>query len=247
MQRSAKNPDGTMTFLEHLDELRKRLFRCAIVYVAVLSVCWYASPTIVEFLLRPIKRHLFAGGDIVFLRLTEPFMVYMKASAVAALFIAAPYMLHQLWGFVAPGLYRHERLIGVAFLTFGTLFLVLGGLFGYYVATPIAARWLIQLGSGFKASLTLESAFEFEAWMLLGMGLVFELPIVLFFLGRIGVVTPRFLLRHLRLAIVVCFVVSAIITPTGDMLTMSVFALPMVALYLLGVLVIWFTGRPRKP
>jgi len=170
----------------------------------------------------------------------------MKASAVAALFIAAPYLLHQLWGFVAPGLYRHERLIGVAFLTFGTLFLVLGGLFGYYVATPIAAKWLIQLGSGFKASLTLESAFQFEAWMLLGMGLVFELPIVLFFLGRIGLVTPRFLLRHLRLAIVVCFIVSAVITPTGDMLTMSVFALPMVMLYLLGILVVWFTGRPRK-
>ncbi|MBZ5637681.1 MAG: twin-arginine translocase subunit TatC [Acidobacteriia bacterium] len=235
-----------MTFLEHLDELRKRLFRCAIVYVAVLSACWYFSPTIVEFLLRPIRRHLFAGGDIVFLRLTEPFMVYMKASAIAALFVAAPYLLHQLWGFVAPGLYRHERLTGVAFLTFGTLFLVLGGLFGYYVATPIAAKWLIQLGSGFKASLTLESAFEFEAWVLLGMGLVFELPIVLYFLGRIGLVTPRFLLRHLRLAIVVCFVISAVITPTGDMLTMSVFALPMVALYLVGVLVIWFTARPRK-
>ena len=165
-----------MTFLEHLDELRKRLFRCAIVYVAVLSGCWYFSPRIVEFLLRPIKKHLFAGGDIVFLRLTEPFMVYMKASAVAALFISAPFLLHQLWGFVAPGLYRRERITGVAFLTFGSLFLVVGGAFGYYVATPIAAKWLIQLGSGFRAALTLESAFEFEAWVLLGMGLVFELP-----------------------------------------------------------------------
>jgi sec-independent protein translocase protein TatC len=235
-----------MTFLEHLDELRKRLFRCAVVYVAVLSVCWYLSPRIVEFLLRPIKRHLFAGGDIVFLRLTEPFMVYMKASAVAALFISAPYLLHQLWGFVAPGLYRRERITGVAFLTFGSLFLLIGGAFGYYVATPIAAKWLIQLGSGFKAALTLESAFEFEAWVVLGMGLVFELPIVLFFLGRIGLVTPKFLLSHLRLAIIICFVVSAVITPTGDMLTMSVFALPMVVLYLLGIAVIWFTGRPRK-
>jgi len=235
-----------MTFLEHLDELRKRLFRCAVAYVAVMSVCWYLSPRIVEFLLRPIKRHLFANGDIVFLRLTEPFMVYMKASAVAALFISAPFLLHQLWGFVAPGLYRRERITGVAFLTFGSLFLVAGGAFGYYVATPIAAKWLIQLGSGFKASLTLESAFEFEAWVVLGMGLVFELPIVLFFLGRIGLVTPKLLLSHLRLAIILCFLFSAIITPTGDMLTMSVFALPMVALYLLGILIIWLTGRPRK-
>ncbi len=235
-----------MSFLEHLDELRRRLFRCAIVFIAALSICWYFSPTLVEFLLQPIKRHLFGGGDIVFLRLTEPFMVYMKASAVVALFVSAPYMLHQLWGFVAPGLYRHERMIGVAFLFFGTLFLVAGGAFGYYVATPIAAKWLIQLGSNFRASLTLESAFEFEAWMLLGMGLVFELPIVLFFLGRIGLVSPRFLLRHFRLAVVIIFILSAVLTPTGDMLTMSVFALPMVLLYLLGVLVVWFTGRPRK-
>jgi len=246
MQRNAKNPDGTMSFLEHLDELRKRLFRCAIAYVAVVSVCWYFSPTIVEFLLLPIRKHLFGGGDIVFLRLTEPFMVYMKASAVVALFVSAPYMLHELWGFIAPGLYKRERLIGIAFLVFGSLFLVLGGAFGYYVATPIAAGWLIQLGSGFKASLTLESAFEFETKVLLGMGLVFELPVVLFFLGRIGLVTPQFLLRHLRLAVIVCFIVSAVVTPTGDMLTMAVFALPMVTLYLLGVLVVWFTGRPRK-
>ena len=178
--------------------------------------------------------------------MTEPFMVYMKAAAIAALFISAPYMLHQLWGFIAPGLYRKERMMGVAFLVFGTLFLVMGGAFGYYVATPIAAKWLIELGKGFKASLTLESAFEFEAWVLLGMGLVFELPVVLFFLGRIGLVTPGFLLRHFRLAVVICFLVSAVITPTGDMLTMTVFALPMILLYLLGIAVIWFTGRPRK-
>jgi sec-independent protein translocase protein TatC len=246
MQRIAKNPDGTMSFLEHLDELRKRLFRCAVAYVVVLSVCWYFSPSIVEFMLRPIKKHLFEGGDIVFLRLTEPFLVYMKASAVVAFFVSAPYMLHEVWGFVAPGLYRRERLLGVAFLVFGSVFLVLGGAFGYYVATPIAAGWLIRLGSGFKAALTLESAFQFESRVLLGMGLVFELPVVLFFLGRIGLVTPQFLLRHLRLAVIVCFVISAVVTPTGDMLTMAVFALPMVSLYLLGVIVVWFTGRPRK-
>jgi len=130
-----------MTFLEHLDELRRRLFRCAVVYVVALAICWYFSPRIVEFLLQPIKRHLFGGGDIVFIRLTEPFMVYMKASAVIALFVSSPFLLHQLWGFVAPGLYRHERAIGIAFLSFGSICFVAGGAFGYYVATPMAARW----------------------------------------------------------------------------------------------------------
>ena len=234
-----------MTFLEHLDELRRRLFRCAVVYVVALAICWYFSPRIVEFLLQPIKRHLFGGGDIVFIRLTEPFLVYMKASAVIALFVSSPFLLHELWGFIAPGLYRHERVVGIAFLSFGSIFFVAGGAFGYYVATPIAAKWLIDLGSGFRAALTLESAFGFETWVLVGMGIVFELPVILFFLGRIGLVTPGFLMSHFRLAVVVIFVLSAVLTPTGDMLTMSVFALPMVLLYLLGVAVVWLTGKPR--
>lgn len=234
-----------MTFLEHLDELRRRLFRAAVVYVAILAVCWYFSPTVVQFLLKPIKEHLFGGGEIVYIHLTEPFMVYMKASAVVALFLSAPVILQQIWGFVAPGLYRHERLLGLGFLFFGSFFFVVGGLFGYYVAVPIAAKWLIELGTGFKAALTLESAFRFESWVLVGMGAVFELPVVIFFLGRIGIVTPRFLLRHFRLAVVIIFVLAAVITPTGDMLTMTVFAAPMVLLYLLGVLVVWLTGRER--
>ncbi len=234
-----------MTFLEHLDELRRRLFRAAVVYVVVLAVCWTFSARIVEFLLRPIQRHLFDGGDIVFIHLTEPFLVYMKASAVAALFVASPFILHEIWGFVAPGLYRRERLVGVAFLFFGSLFFVLGGAFGYYVATPIAAKWLIELGSGFRAALTLESAFRFETRVLVAMGLVFELPVALFFLGKIGVVTPGLLLRHFRLAVLAIFVSAAVLTPTGDMLTMTVFSAPMILLYLFGVGVVWLTSRPR--
>lgn len=238
-------PDGTMSFLEHLDELRRRLLRCVIVYVAVLAVCWYFSGPIVEFLVAPIRRHLFGGGDIVFIQITEPFLVFMKASAVVALFVSAPYILWELWRFVAPGLYRHERLLGVAFLTLGSVFFLAGGAFGYYVAVPLAAQWLIQLGSGFKAALTLQSAFSFEAWVLVGLGLVFELPVIVLLLARLGILTPQFMLRHFRIAAVAIFVFSAVITPTGDMLTMSVFAGPMILLYLLGVAIAWLFGRPR--
>jgi len=232
-----------MSLLEHLDELRSRLIRVAVVYIVLLAVCWGLSGPILAFLLRPIQEHLFEGGEIVFIHLTEPFMIYVKASAVAALFLGAPYALHQLWCFVAPGLYRRERRLLFPFLFFGTLFFLGGGAFGYYVATPIAASWLIGLGQQYKAAITLRSAFQFESRVIVGMGAVFELPIVIFFLARIGIVTPRFLMRHFRTAVLIIAVLAAVITPTGDMLTMSVFAGPMIVLYLLGVAVAWLFGR----
>jgi sec-independent protein translocase protein TatC len=236
-----------MTFLEHLEELRSRLFRSAIAFVAAMAICWGFSGQLLAFLLRPIREKLFGGGEIVFIELTEPFFVYMKASALAAVFLASPYLLWQLWGFVAPGLYKKERRMAAGFIVFGTTFFVLGGAFGYLVATPVAANWLIQLGGDFTAQLTLRSAFAFESRVILGMGAVFELPIVIFFLARIGVVTPGFLMKHFRLAVVIIAIIAAVVTPTGDALTMGVFAVPMVLLYLLGVAVAWGFARDRRP
>jgi sec-independent protein translocase protein TatC len=234
-----------MTFLEHLDELRSRLFRIAIVFIVILAAAWLVSDRILAFLLKPIREHMFEGGEIIFISLTEPFMVYMKASAIAAIFVSAPYVLWQFWGFVAPGLYKKERRAGALFIVLGTIFFVAGGAFGYYIALPMTARWLLSLGTKFKAQLTLQSAFDFENRMLLGAGLVFELPIVILVLSRFGIVTPAFLIRHLRMAIMVIAIAAAVITPSGDALTMTVFALPMVALYLLGVGFAWIAARPE--
>jgi len=234
-----------MSLLEHLDELRSRLFKIVLVYIALLAACWTVSGRILDFLVEPIRQHLFEGGEIVFINLAEPFVIYVKASAIAALFIAMPFILYQLWSFVAPGLYRREKRMVIPFLFFGTLFFFGGGLFGYYVATPVAARWLIELGEPFRAQITLRSAFSFLSWILLGMGTVFELPIVIFFLSRMGLVSPAFLMRHFRYAVLIIAVLSAVITPTGDVVTMSVFAGPMILLYLLGVAVSWlFGGKP---
>ena len=163
MEPETGQPEGAMSILEHLDELRSRLIRAVVVFVVALVVCWTVSGPILEFLLRPIKEHLFDGDDIVFINLTEPFTIYLKASALAAVFLASPFVLYQIWAFVAPGLYRRERLMVFPFLLFGSLFFVGGGAFGYYVATPAAANWLIGLGSDFTAQITLRSAFAFES------------------------------------------------------------------------------------
>lgn len=235
-----------MSFLEHLDELRSRLFRIAIVFVVLLAASWMVSDRILAFLLKPLRDNMFGGGEIIFISLTEPFMVYMKASAIAALFLSAPYILWQFWGFVAPGLYKKERRAGSVFILAGTIFFVAGGAFGYYVAVPTTARWLLTLGTQFKAQLTLQSAFEFEGRMLLGAGLVFEMPIVILVLSRFGIVTPGFLMRHFRIAVMGIAIAAALVTPSGDALTMTIFALPMIALYLLGVGFAWIAARPSS-
>ncbi|NIM00301.1 MAG: twin-arginine translocase subunit TatC [Acidobacteria bacterium] len=235
-----------MSLLEHLDELRSRLFKALIGFLVTFGACWAIAGRLLEFLVAPIRQHMFEGGEIVFINMTEPFTIYMKASALAALFVSAPWLLYQLWAFVSPGLYPKERRMVAPFIFFGTLFFVTGGWFGYVVATPTAARWLLRLGGEFHAQITLRSAFGFESWIILGMGLVFELPVVIFFLSRVGLVTPGFLMRHFKIAVMVIAVLSAVLTPTGDIPTMAVFAVPMILLYLLGVAVAWIFGGKRR-
>ena len=241
-----ESTDGTMSLLDHLDELRSRLVRAAIVFLVGFLACWSFSGPILRFLMKPIREHLFEGGEIIFINLPEPFLIYMKSAALAALFLTSPYLLYQLWAFVAPGLYRHERRLVFPFLLFGTLFFAAGGAFGYAVAVPAAAGWLIGVGGDFTAQLTLRSAFGFLSKLVLGMGAVFEMPILIFFLSRIGVVTPRFLLRHFRTAVLIIAIVAAIITPTPDVMTLSIFAGPMILLYLLGIVIAWVSSPGRK-
>jgi len=244
--REPMGPDGSMSILEHLDELRSRLLRSVVAFFVAFVACWFASGPLLALILRPIREHLFEGGDIVYINLSEPFMIHMKAAGLAAVFLASPYLLYQLWAFVAPGLYSRERRMVVPFLVLGTAFFLAGGAFGYRVATPVAARWLIEMGRGYTANITLRSAFQFESTIILAMGAVFELPVLVFFLSRLGIVTPGFLMRHLRHAVLVIAILAAVVTPTGDMITMSVFAGPMILLYLLGVLIAWVFGSPRR-
>ena len=243
MAEQSETPEKTMGFLDHLDELRSRLFRSAIVLAVAFGICWFFHEPLLEIVLAPIQKYLFEGGEIVFIHITEPFMIYMKASALMAVFVASPFLLYQLWAFVAPGLYKRERRLAAPFLIFGTLFFVGGGLFGYYVAVPTAARWLISLGGDYQANITLRSAFQFLSRIILAMGVVFEMPVLIAFFARIGLVTPRFLWRHFRTAVLIISILAAVLTPTGDILTMSVFAGPMILLYLLGIGVAWISTR----
>jgi len=234
-----------MSFLEHLEELRKRLWWSCLAVAAAFAVALPYARRILDFFLMPV-RPLLGDNRPVYLELTEPFMLYMKVAFLASLFLASPVVLHQLWAFVSPGLYPRERRYAAPFILFGTLFFLLGGAFGYYIGFPTACRFLLSVAEGFQPALRISTLFSFESKIILGLGLVFELPTVIALLARLGLVTPGFLWRHFKYAILIIFIVAAVITPTPDVITQLVFAAPMILLYLIGILFAHLFGRPRE-
>ncbi|MEW6335974.1 MAG: twin-arginine translocase subunit TatC [Acidobacteriota bacterium] len=242
-ERADDDDLARMSLLEHLEELRKRLLVSILaVFVGFLG-CWYFAKPLFAWLSRPLTQFLPEGDRLAFTGLVDPFMLYVKVALLAGIFVAAPVVLHQVWLFVAPGLYRGEKRVAIPFILFTTVFFLLGGYFGYAVAFPMVCRFLLEVGADFKQVITVNEYFSLASKVILGLGLVFEMPVLILFLARIGVVTHRFLLRNFRYAVLVIFVVAAIITPTPDIATQSVFAVPMIALYLFGVLVAWLFGK----
>jgi sec-independent protein translocase protein TatC len=229
-----------MSLLEHLEDLRKRLVWAILGLAVAFFPCWYYVQQIFTFLQKPLDtpaiRKMFpAGLKLAFLGVTDPFLLYFKVAALAAVFVAAPFILYQLWKFVSPGLYRKEKLYAIPFVFFSSFFFLAGGAFGYYVAFPGALDFLLGMGGQFQPVITIERYFGFLMTVILGLGLMFELPVVIFLLSALGLVTPGFLMRHFRWAVVLIFLAAAIITPTPDPVNMCIFALPALGLYLLGV------------
>ena len=181
------------------------------------------------------------------LALTDPFILYFKMSALAAVFIASPFLLYQVWAFVAPGLYRRERKLAFPFIFFTTLLLPGGRRLRLLRGLPVRRRVSSSTwGSDFQPVITVDKYFGFLLTVILGLGLMFEMPILILLLSLLGVVTPRFLLRYLRHAVVVIFIVAAIITPTPDVVNLCIFAVPAIALYLLGIGAAFMAARFRK-
>jgi sec-independent protein translocase protein TatC len=247
MSADPKNrPDlPTMGFLEHLDELRKRLLWSLVAVGLAFALALTRAKAILDFLLRPIRPYLGAEKP-VFIDITEPFLLYMKVGFLASLFLSAPFVLYQIWAFIAPGLYPRERRYVVPFIAFATIFFVAGGAFGYLIGFPVACRFLLSIAEGFQPALRISNLFAFESKIILGMGLVFELPTVIYFLARMGLITPGFLWRNFPYAILIIFIIAAVITPTPDIVTQCIFAAPMILLYLIGILVASVFGRPRR-
>lgn len=341
-QQEGRQIGGQMSFLEHLDELRRRLVRSIIFIVIALIFCWFVSRPIYRFLSAPINRALaeasqravplqgltggvqilqlnsikegdtgryvfekttklglaavppgasvavrvalgpdgklgvftdealFAGTSVipkgVLLPLdlqtkddglpseddklvvrtaTEPFTLYLQVSLYAAICLSVPFLLWQIWAFISPGLYPHERGWALPFVSMSSLSFVAGAAFAYYILFPPAISYLLGIGEDFRLFLNASDYFDFIILVLLAMGVVFQMPAVTYVLARIGLVDARFLISHWKISAVVILIAAAVLSPTSDIPNMMLFAAPMVVLYVISILIAWLFSRPR--
>jgi sec-independent protein translocase protein TatC len=333
---------GQMSFLDHLDELRKRLIRSILFVVVASGVCWAFSKPIYNFLAKPVQqalaeaqsrtvplegltgqevilsngslkegdvgRYVFrqtarfsistvppgasilarvakdnqgrvglfteeplytgdsvipkgvrlpfdfnarpnslpdANSQLIFDTAIGPFSLYVKVSLYAAIFLSIPFLLWQIWAFVSPGLYPHERGYALPFIGLSSVSFILGAIFAYRIIFPPAAKYLLGLGQDFRLFLKADDYFDFIILIMLAMGIVFQMPAITYVLARIGLVSAGYLVRIWRTAVVVILVVAAIVSPTADVPNMLLFAAPMLVLYVVSIFVAWIFGRKR--
>src|SRR5438552_9117844 len=216
-----QSPEGmpSMSFLDHLEELRKRLIYSIIGVAVGFFFCWGYAERIFGLMQRPIMNALKSNGlsaKLVYLNPTEPFNLYLKVGFMAGLFVASPFVLYQLWCFISPGLYRNEKRYVTPFMVSTVALFLAGGYFGYKLVLPQALVFLIGYGKEFQPMITLGEYSSLFLAIIVGLGVIFEMPILVFFLALMGIVSSGWMWTNIRYAILGIFVVAAIITPTPD-------------------------------
>jgi sec-independent protein translocase protein TatC len=236
-----------MSFLEHLEELRKRLIISVSAILVGFLVAFAFIDRIFAFIMRPLQAVLPHGGRLIYTEPAEAFLLYIKVAALAGLILATPVILWELWKFVAPGLYGHEKRFAIPFVLFSTVFFVSGALFSHYLVFPWAWRFFAGFTTDYMEFMPrIQPVFSLYVRMMLAMGLVFEMPTLVFFLARVGLVTPRFLLRNTKYAILIIFIVAAVLTPGPDVVSQMLMAAPMIVLYGVSILIAW-AFQKRQP
>lgn len=234
-----------MTFLEHLADLRKRLFYSFIALFLGVIPAWIFSKDLFNILAIPVYKFLPEGEKLAFIKLTDPFMLYIKVSFLASVFFLSPFLFYQVWLFIAPGLYRKEKKYVIPFVLFTSFFFMTGALFAFYVVFPWAVKFFLNMGSEFQAMITVDKYFSLVLRIHLGIALVFEMPTLTFFLARMGLITAKWMVKNFKYAVLAIFVIAAVITPTPDMLTQSIIAVPMLGLYGLSILIALIFGKKK--
>lgn len=233
-----------MTLMEHLEELRKRIVHSAAYLAVGFFACWFFRDRIVNIIQAPLT-HI--GKSLVFTHPMDALNLDLQVALLAGAIVASPFILYQVWLFIAPGLYQKERRFVIPFMAATVGLFLTGASFGYFFVLPAAIKILVvQFGHNFTPMVTIEDYSSFFLSVILGLGISFELPILIFFLAMFGIVSPRFLWNNIRYAILAVFLVAAIITPSPDPWTMCIYAIPMLALYLIGIGVAWWVHPSRR-
>lgn len=240
--------ESEQPFFSHLQELRRRLIVAVVAWLIGFGVCYNYAEQLFQLVAEPVRSALPDGSSLVFIHATEPFFTYLKVAAVAGLLVALPVVLWQAWMFVAPALYPGEKRLAVPFVLCSCLCFGIGTYFGFTYVFPVIFTFLINYGVGIgevKAMLSIAGYLSMSTRLLLAFGLVFELPIVIFFLARLGIVDYAWLARNRRYAFLLAFVVGAMLTPP-DLFSQASIALPFIILYEVGVWVARFFGKKKE-
>jgi sec-independent protein translocase protein TatC len=238
---------GKMSFLEHLDELRKRIVQCCLGVAVGIGLGFFFINPIVNFILTPTWKVLPAGSRMIYTQPGEAFGLYVQIGLIVGIVLASPWIMYQVWLFIAPGLYANEKKFAVPFVLMSTTGFVGGAAFNHYIIFPFMMTFFASFNTADLIFMPrLEDVFYLYSKMLIGMGLVFQMPTVVFFLAKMRIVTARFLLRNTKYAVLVIFIVAAVITPSGDMVTQTIFAAPMLGLYALSILIAWIVTPKRE-
>ena len=231
----------------HLQEMRKRLVFSFIAVGLGFALCYAFSQTLFDILAAPLVKMMPPGGTLIFTSVAEAFFTYMKVAFVGGLVVTSPFILYQVWAFVAPGLYRNEKKYAIPFILAGSVAFILGILFGYWVALPVGFKFLLGYATDFiKPMPSIKEYFSFSIKFLLAFGLVFEFPVLLVLLARIGVIDAKMLARQRKYAILLIFIFAAVMTPP-DIVSQLIMALPLIGLFELSILLSRLFGKKRAP
>ncbi len=241
-----------MSLLEHLDELRKRVVFSAIGIAVGFAACWGFWKRIFDVMQQPVMKAMVQNHldpHLVYTNPMDPFNLQIKIALIAGIFVSCPWVLYQVWQFISPALYRHEKGYVLPFL-FSTVGLFIGGgLFGYYLVYPSTLTFLVHQGTEIKNAVPMITINEYVSLLMtieLGLGLVFELPTLIFFLALMGIVDAKFLIKNFRYAVLIMFVIAAVLSPTPDIMNMTLFALPMIVLYVLSIGIAYMVHPTRR-
>jgi sec-independent protein translocase protein TatC len=239
---------GKMSFLEHLDELRKRIiWSLTSVLLGFFVVIWFIND-IFEFIMLPMQRMLPAGQKLIYTDPSEAFFLQIKIALIAGLIVASPLVFAQVWLFIAPGLYSHEKKYAIPFVVMSTVFFALGAAFSHYIVFPIVWRFFVGFTNDFLTfTPRVEPAFSMYLRLVLAMGLTFELPTIVLFLARMGLASPRFMIRHFKYAVLLIVIAAAVLSPDGGGVGMVAMGGPVLILYIFSIGLAWAFGKKRAP
>jgi sec-independent protein translocase protein TatC len=238
---------GKMSFLEHLDELRKRIVWALVAIVVGALIAAFFSSQIFDFIMSPIIEVLPKGQTLIFTEPTEALMLYLKMIVLVGVLVASPAVMTQVWLFVAPGLYANEKKLAIPFVAMSSFFFVAGAVFSHYIVFPLTFAFFQSFASDKLTFMPrIEPAFGLYVKLMLTFGLIFEMPTLVLFLAKMGVITARFLIRNMKYAILIMFIVGAVLSPGTDPVGQVLMAGPMFLLYLISIGLAWAFGKKKK-